>query len=249
LALACSITHARTTAPSQSELDTQWLSKPGWASRANGIAAANLYAARAGQSILKAGGSAVDVVVAAQTLLTLDEPQSSEIGGGAFLMHFDGYKTHAFDSRETAPAKVSSSLYLKGDDTPMGLFEATVGGLAVGVPSVIPMLFKVRQELGRLPWKRLLNPAIELAKGVSIVSPRMAALLVSDSYLIQDPVALAYFYDPMGLPWLRVQRLRNPELASVLNIIALRGPTGFMEGEVAEAIVFKVKLKMVGVHA
>ena len=229
------------TLPSQPELSSQWANKAGWAAKTYAIAAANPHAAKAGQDILKAGGSAIDAAVAAQMVLTLVEPQSSGIGGGAFLLHFDGNSTQAFDGRETAPAEVTPTLFLSADGRPMPLKSAAVGGRAVGVPGVLPMLYAAHKRHGKLAWNALFKPAIQLARKGFNVSPRMASLLASEKYLSLDPVARGYFFDAKGQPWPAGHLLRNPELAAILEEIARHGPSAFMQGAVAQAIVRKVR--------
>jgi gamma-glutamyltranspeptidase/glutathione hydrolase len=191
--------------------------------------------------MLRAGGSAVDAAIAVQMVLTLVEPQSSGIGGGAFLLHFDGATTQAFDGRETAPAGATPSLFLGLDGKPIQFMDAAVGGRAVGVPGTVSMLALAHQQHGRLPWSQLFAPAIQLATRGFSVSPRMAKLLASERHLQRDPVAAAYFYDPQGKPWLSGHVLRNPELAAVLNHIAEQGADALMTGELAQAMASKVQ--------
>ena len=227
--------------PTQPEGTSGWTAKPGWHTQTFAIAAANPLAARAGQQVLQAGGSAIDAAVAAQMVLALVEPQSSGIGGGAFLLHFDGKNTQAFDGRETAPARADGALFLQNDGKAMPRDEAIVGGRAVGTPGVVHMLYAAHQQHGKLPWKDLFKPAIALATHGFVVSPRMAALLANDRFLAQDPVAHAYFYDRKGQPWPAGHLLKNSELAYVLDQIADRGPAGLMEGPIGQAIVQKVR--------
>jgi gamma-glutamyltranspeptidase/glutathione hydrolase len=139
--------------------------QPGWSGQYFAIAAAHPLASDAGLEILQAGGSAVDAAIAAQMVLTLVEPQSSGIGGGAFLMHYDGREITAFDGRETAPAGVSETLFTRADGKPMAFREAVVGGRAVGVPGTVRMLEMAHAEYGRLPWSRLFAPAISARRG------------------------------------------------------------------------------------
>ena len=138
------------------------------------VAAANPHAARAGLEMLSAGGSAVDAAIAAQMVLTLVEPQSSGIGGGAFLLHWDavGSRIAAYDGRETAPAAARPDRFLRTDGSPMGLGEAIGSGRSVGVPGVLRMLELAHVRHGRLPWRRLFTPAIRLAEEGFPVSPR-----------------------------------------------------------------------------
>jgi gamma-glutamyltranspeptidase/glutathione hydrolase len=126
--------------PPQPEAASAITAKPGWATATYAVAAANPLATDAGRQVLQAGGSAVDAAIAVQMVLTLVEPQSSGIGGGAFLLHFDGKRTQAFDGRETAPAGATPNLFLGTDGKPMKFIDAVVGGRAVGVPGTVSML-------------------------------------------------------------------------------------------------------------
>jgi gamma-glutamyltranspeptidase/glutathione hydrolase len=238
--LLCCAVSARADTLAQPELPSALVAQPGASPRHFAVAAANPLAARAGHDILRAGGSAVDAAVAVQMVLTLVEPQSSGIGGGAFLLHFDGHHTQAYDGRETAPALATPGLFLGADGKPMPFREAVVGGRSVGVPGALSMLYLAHQEHGRLPWKALFAPAIRLARSGFAVSPRMATLLASEQALKTDPHALAYFYDAQGQPWPEGHVLRNPELAAVLQDIAQRGPNALLRGAVARALVKKV---------
>ncbi len=243
-ALLCLLAAANLQAHSdtlvQPELPSALIAQPGWTTRSYAVAAANPLATRAGQQILKAGGSAVDAAVAVQMVLTLVEPQSSGIGGGAFLLHFDGRHTQAYDGRETAPALATPDLFLDASGKPLALMEAVVGGRSVGVPGALSMLYQAHKAHGRLPWKALFVPAIDLARKGFAISPRMATLLAAEKALKTDPVALAYFFDAQGQPWPEGHVLRNPELAAVLQAIASQGPDALMRGAVARALVQKV---------
>ncbi len=227
--------------PAQPEAATGYTAKPGWATHTYAVAAANPLATDAGLQMLRAGGSAVDAAIAVQMVLALVEPQSSGLGGGAFLLHFDGHNTQAYDGRETAPARATPQLFLDAQGKPMPFMDAVVGGRAVGVPGAVAMLALAHQQHGRLPWAQLFAPAITLATQGFAVSPRMAALLAADPYLKKDPVAAAYFYDDKDQPWPAGHVLRNPELAAVLQRIATQGPSALLQGDVAHAIVAKVQ--------
>lgn len=227
--------------PVQPEGSSGLVEKPGWATRTFAVAAANPLATDAGLQILRAGGSAVDAAIAVQMVLTLVEPQSSGIGGGAFLLHFDGHRTQAFDGRETAPAGAGPALFLKPDGRPVAMDDAIVGGRSVGVPGTVRMLALAHQTHGRLPWSQLFAPAIRLATEGFQVSPRMATLLASEQHLQKDPVAAAYFFDAQGKPWPPGHILRNPELAAVLQRMAQEGPDALMTGDVARAITHAVQ--------
>ncbi len=238
---ACSAPPASPPTPPQPEATSGWTAKPGWATRTYAVAAANPLATQAGQHILQLGGSAVDAAIAVQMVLTLVEPQSSGIGGGAFLLHFDGHHTQAFDGRETAPAGATPTLFLKPDGKPLSFKDAVVGGRSVGAPGTVTMLALAHRQHGRLPWAQLFAPAIRLATEGFAISPRMATLLASEQALKKDPVAASYFYGPQGQPWPAGHVLRNPELAAVLQRIAAEGPDALMRGDIAHAIATKVQ--------
>jgi gamma-glutamyltranspeptidase/glutathione hydrolase len=244
LLTACAAsTSERQTAPLQPEAASGYTDKPGWATQHFAVAAAHPLASDAGYKILKAGGFAVDAAIAVQMVLSLVEPQSSGIGGGSFLLHHDSRRnlTEAFDGRETAPAAANENLFLKPDGKPVAFFDGVVGGLAVGVPGTVQMLEAAHHQHGKLPWAALLAPAIELAEQGFKVSQRLHSLLVSDVYLKKDPVAAAYFYDAAGQPWPVGHLLKNPELASVFKRIAAEGAKALMTGDIAQAIVDKVR--------
>ena len=217
------------------------VAKPGWSTQRFAVAAANPLATDAGYQVLKAGGSAVDAAVAVQMVLTLVEPQSSGIGGGAFLLHANGAAVEAYDGRETAPAAATENLFIKADGKPMAFMEAVVGGKSVGVPGTVRMLELAHKEHGKLPWSQLFQPAITLAENGFLVSPRLHTLLAVEKELIKDPVAAAYFYDASGKPWPVGHRLKNPALAQVLRGLAAHGSKALNEGPVAQAIVDKVR--------
>ena len=227
--------------PDQPEGSSGWNDKPGWATEKFAVAAANPLATDAGYQILKTGGSAVDAAIAVQMVLGLVEPQSSGIGGGAFLLHAAGDKVQAYDGRETAPAAATEQLFLKPDGKPMAFHDAVVGGRSVGTPGAVRMLELAHQEHGKLPWATLFEPAIQLAEQGFKLSPRLHSLLLKEKYLPQDPVARAYFYDKDGQPLPAGTVLKNPDYAQVLRAIARDGSKALHEGEVAQAIVDKVR--------
>ena len=199
-------------------------------------AAANPLAAEAGREMLREGGSAVDAAIAMQMVLTLVEPQSSGIGGGAFLLHFDGRRVQAYDGRETAPLAAEENLFMAGGK-PMAFHDAAVGGRSVGTPGVLRMLEAAHRQHGRLAWARLFEPAIRLADGGFPVSPRLHALLNDEKFLARDPAARAYFYDADGAPKAVGTVLRNPPLAATLRAIAGGGADAFYRGEIAAEVV------------
>ena len=211
--------------------------KPGWTYGRLAVAAANPLATDAGLQILRAGGSALDAAIAVQMVLTLVEPQSSGIGGGAFLLHFDGKRVQAFDGRETAPAAATETLFLDAQGKPLPFPDAVASGLSVGVPGAVRMLEQAHRQHGRLPWATLFEPAIALAEQGFAVSPRLHTLIRADAALKQSPTASRYFFLPDGSPLPVGHKLRNPELAQVLRAIARDGSKALHEGPIAQAIV------------
>ncbi|MFZ4287367.1 gamma-glutamyltransferase family protein [Variovorax sp. HJSM1_2] len=229
------------TVPITPEAASGYTEKPGWATKTYAVAAANPLATDAGRQILAAGGSAVDAAIAVQMVLSLVEPQSSGVAGGAFLLHYNGKTVEAFDGRETAPAAADEKLFLGTDGKPLPFIDAVVGGRSVGVPGAVRMLEMAHKQYGKLPWASLFQPAITLAEQGFKVSPRLNTLLNGEKNLIKDPVAAAYFYKPDGSAVDVGSVLRNPALADVLKLIASQGSKGLLEGEVAQAIVQKVQ--------
>ena len=205
------------------------------------VAAAHPLATQAGFEMLQAGGSAVDAAVAVQMVLGLVEPQSSGLGGGAFLLHSQGTRVQAFDGRERAPGAASEDLLLDAQGQPLPFYQAVVGGRAVGTPGVLHMLALAHRQHGRLPWARLFEPAIRWATDGFAIGPRLHAQLAADAYLRLDPTALAYFYQANGQPHPIGHVLRNPALAALLQRIAREGVSAFYQGEVAQAMVRKVQ--------
>ncbi len=201
------------------------------------VAAANPLAARAGLQVLREGGSAVDAAVAMQLVLTLVEPQSSGIGGGAFLLYWDGQHVQAYDGRETAPMAASEDQFIGPDSRPLRFRDAAASGLSVGVPGVLRMLEHVQRDHGRLKWAQLFEPAIELAQHGFRVSPRLHALLEEDPRLPDNPAARAYFYDAQGRALAVGTLLKNPALADTLRSLAAAGADAFYHGPIAADLV------------
>lgn len=222
------------------EAATGYAEKTGWPAQKYMVAAANPLAVDAGYQILRRGGSAIDAAIATQLVLTLVEPQSSGIGGGAFMVHYDGKQTQAFDGRETAPSRADEHLFERPDGTPMSRTEGVVGGRSVGAPGVLRMLELAHRQHGKLAWKDLFEPAIRLSEQGFAVSPRMHKMLAGESQLRKDPVALAYFYNKDGQPWPVGHILKNPLLAKTLREIAAGGADVFYNGRIARDIAAKV---------
>lgn len=205
------------------------------------VAAANPLASAAGQQMLRKGGSAIDAAIAMQAVLTLVEPQSSGIGGGAFILYWDGTRAQAYDGRETAPGGAQGDMFLKPDGTPMAFSEAQIGGRSVGVPGVLRALQMAHDQHGKLPWRELFEPAIKLARQGFAVSPRLHRLIAADKFIAQSPDLARYFLDTHGQPLAVGTVLSNPELADTLQAIADQGPAAFYQGAIAQAMVDKVQ--------
>jgi len=207
------------------------------------VAAANPLAVEAGIEILEAGGSAVDAAVAVQLVLGLVEPQSSGIGGGAFMLYFDAdsRKIKSFDGRETAPAEATPGLFLDETGDKMKFWDAVVGGRSVGVPGVPRMLETAHRRHGRLPWAQLFRPAIRLAEQGFAVSPRLSELIAGDKHLNRYPATNAYFHTEAGAPLPTGHILKNPEYAATLRALAEGGADAFYNGDIARDIVASVR--------
>ena len=207
------------------------------------VAAANPLAVEAGLKMLEKGGSAADAMIATQLVLNLVEPASSGIGGGAFLLYYDAKARtlRAYDGRETAPAGATPALFVKPDGKPMEFGEARVGGRSVGVPGTPRLLEVAHVRHGKLAWKTLFEPAIELAEKGFPASPRFVKLAGDDKGLADEPGPRAYFFDADGKPKPVGTTIRNPEFAATLRAIAAKGADAFYTGEIARDIVAAVR--------
>ena len=202
------------------------------------VVAAHPLAVDAGYAMLRKGGSAVDAAIAVQLVLNLVEPQSSGIGGGAFMLVHDAQRKRliAYDGRETAPAAAKPDRFLDREGRPLEFFDAVVGGRSVGVPGTVALLAAAHRRHGRLPWASLFAPAILLAQDGFPVSSRLHAALAADRYLVQ-PRARSYFYDAEGRPRAAGSRLTNPAFAATLRALAAKGAPAFYTGDIARDIV------------
>jgi gamma-glutamyltranspeptidase / glutathione hydrolase len=198
------------------------------------VAAAHPFAAQAGADVLKRGGSAMDAAVAVQMMLGLVEPESSGIGGGAFLLYWSESekKLRSYDGRETAPAAAKPDRFLN-DGKPMGFIEAAVGGRSVGVPGVLRMLELAHRRHGRLPWSELFDAAIRAADEGFTPTAKLRAALERESHLREDPAARRVYYSG--------ERVVNREYADTLRLIARGGAQVFYEGDVAKDLVLAVR--------
>jgi gamma-glutamyltranspeptidase/glutathione hydrolase len=211
--------------------------------RSAGVAAANPYAVDAGLEILAAGGSAVDAAVAVQAMLGLVEPQSSGIGGGAFLLSYDAAtrKITAFDGREAAPGSARPDLFLDESGTPLSYRDAVLSGRSTGVPGAIAMLGAAHARHGALPWERLLQPAIRAAEGGVAVPKRMARFVNGDFAQSQEPDVRALFSRADGSPLQAGDAFRNPGYAATLRHIAERGSRALLEPPLRDAIIARTQ--------
>ena len=207
------------------------------------VAAANPLAARAGMAVLERGGTAVDAAVAIQAMLGLVEPQSSGIGGGAFMLVYDA-KTKtviAYDGREAAPAGATPDMFLDPDGKPLPFSQAVVSGRATGVPGAVAMLALAQREHGKLPWSSLFGDAIILASEGFPMSPRMSKLVNSGAPQTSQPDFLAYLSEADGTLMEAGDLVRNPAYAATLTRLAAEGPSALYEGPIAQAIVARVQ--------
>ena len=222
----------------QPEAATAFQPRPAVASKGFMAVTANAYATEAAAEILQLGGNALDAAIAAQWVLNLVEPQSSGIGGGGFLLHWDA--THrrvtAWDGRETARRGASADFLRRADGSPAKFSEVVATGNAVGVPGLVAMLEAAHRHHGKLKWERLVRPAIRLADNGFVISPRLQRLLSEDPWLRGDPAARVLYYQDNGEARPVGHLLRNPELAATLRAIAAQGASALHHGAVADGI-------------
>jgi len=203
------------------------------------VSAADPRAAAAGAEMLRAGGNAADAAFATMLALTVVEPQSSGIGGGGFLVYHDeaADRLSSYDGRETAPHAATPAYFLGPDGRPRSHDDVIPGGLSVGVPGNIRLMETAHERHGRLPWARLFQPAIRLARDGFTITPRLFRMLSRYSGIgALSPGGRALFYGPDGQPKPAGTLVRNPELASFLEGIAARGPEHFYTGAAADAL-------------
>ena len=207
------------------------------------VSAAHPLAVQAGARVLEAGGSAADAMVAVQTVLGLVEPQSSGLGGGAFLVWYDAGtgELTTLDGRETAPMAATPRLFLDEEGQPLEFMEAVVGGLSVGTPGTPALLEAAHRRWGRANWSGLFDDAIRLAEDGFTVSPRLASLVAGEGDALQADAATTDYFFPGGQPVAAGATLRNPDYAETLRLLAAEGADGFYGGKVAEGIVAAVR--------
>jgi gamma-glutamyltranspeptidase/glutathione hydrolase len=206
------------------------------------VASANPLASAAGLKVLKAGGSAADAAVAVQAVLGLVEPQSSGLGGGAFMLYYDAKtkKTVVYDGRETAPAGATPDMFLGPDGKPLSHLTGILSGRSTGALGAIPALAEAQKEHGRLPWSALFGDAERLAKEGFLMSPRMANSATFFLKALKAPDVTAAFTRPDGQPYVAGDLFKNPAYARTIRRLANDGPRALLEGPIAAHIVAKV---------
>ncbi|MCB1969539.1 MAG: gamma-glutamyltransferase [Geminicoccaceae bacterium] len=236
---------AQSTAPAQPENTVSVEHKEAVTTSHYMVAAANPHAAKVGREVLAAGGNAVDAMVAVQFMLNLVEPQSSGIGGGAFMVYWDSEKDAltTYDGREKAPMAADGTYFLKEDGQPMNWWDAVIGGRSVGVPGTLKLLEKVHAAHGSIPWAVLLQPAIDLAEEGFEISPRLAASIAEaqERSLDKFPATKAYFFNEDGTPKAAGTILKNPEFAATLRLLQNEGSKPFYHGQIAQDIAAAVQ--------
>lgn len=209
------------------------------------VASANPLATEAGAQILRAGGTAVDAAVAVQAVLGLAEPQSSGLGGGAFMLHYEAAtgELTSFDGREVAPASATPDMFLLEDGTRMGFYDAVTSGKSVGVPGAVAMLAETHARYGKTPWADLFTEAERLATEGFPLSPRLHGLLGRMNRLPQTAAAKDLYYLEDGTPKPAGSLFKNPEYATTVRQIARQGADAFYTGTIAQQIVDAVNAK------
>ena len=209
------------------------------------VAAGDPRAVDAGLKILREGGNAVDAAIAVHAVLGLVEPQSSGLGGGAFMLYYERASGDitVFDGRETAPSGATPDMFMR-DGQPLGFVEAWQSGRSVGTPGQVALYKAAHDTVGVAEWQTLFDPAIDLAEAGFEVTPRLARFLANEGYrnayrLDDNPVTAAYFF-PDGEPLAAGDLRDNPKYAETLKSISVLGPSAFYTGELAEAIVAAV---------
>ncbi|HST36806.1 MAG TPA: gamma-glutamyltransferase, partial [Allosphingosinicella sp.] len=206
------------------------------------VTAANPLAVEAGMNVLRRGGSAVDAAIAVQAMLSLVEPQSSGIGGGAFMTYYDGAarRVTVYDGRETAPAGATPDMFVGENGAPLPFARAVLSGRATGVPGVVRMLHLAHVAHGRLPWNGLFGEAERTAREGFVVSPRLGRMIASNAPENSAPDVRAYFAEADGTLLDPGDTLRNPAYADFLRRLAAEGPAALYSGPTAGRIVARV---------
>jgi gamma-glutamyltranspeptidase/glutathione hydrolase len=207
------------------------------------VAAANPLAVEAGLNVLRAGGSAMDAAVAVQAVLGLVEPQSSGLGGGAYMIYYDGktHRTTSYDGREIAPAGATPDMFLGPDGKPMSHMAGILTGRSTGVPGAVAMLALAQKQHGKKRWSSLFVDAERLASDGFIVSPRLDRMIHSKAPQASEPDVVAYFTKPDGTKYVAGDRLKNPAYAAVVRRLASEGPGALYAGKLPAEIAARVQ--------
>lgn len=207
------------------------------------VTTANPYASEAARQILRKGGSALDAVIAAQLTLNVVEPQSSGIGGGAFMLYYDAKtrKVHVYDGRETAPAAAREERFLGEDGKPREFKDIVRGGMAVATPGLPMLMWQTHQLHGKLPWAQLFGPATQIAERGFPISERLYNVAKSVPYLSQFPETRALYFHEDGSLKRAGEILVNPGLAATFRSMAAHGVEDFYRGETAKKIIETVQ--------
>jgi gamma-glutamyltranspeptidase/glutathione hydrolase len=207
------------------------------------VAAAHPLAVGAGLDALRRGGTAVDAAIAVQMVLGVVEPQASGLGGGGFMLHYNGATgaITVYDGRETAPAGATPAMFLDRNGNPLRFREATVSGISVGVPGALAMLELAHKEQGKLAWNELFKPAIAIAREGFAVSPRLAAWIQRMPLLRNEPDIRATYFNADSSPKKVGDQVSNPALAETMQLIADQGVQAFYQGAIAAEMVERVR--------
>ena len=207
------------------------------------VAAANPLAVEAGARVLREGGTAADAMVAVQAVLGLVEPQSSGLGGGAFLVWYDAQSGEltTLDGRETAPAAATPLLFQDENGEPLKFFDAVVGGLSVGVPGTPKLMEEAHGRWGTLEWSSLFTEAESLARDGFTVSPRLAMLVADGAERLGRFESTASYFLPGGSPIAEGSTLVNEAYADSIATLAAEGAEPFYTGAIAQSIVDAVR--------
>jgi len=207
------------------------------------VAAANPLAVEAGVKVLRQGGSAIDAAVAVQAVLGLVEPQSSGLGGGAFMLYYDA-KTHrvtAYDGRETAPKGATPTMFRGENGKPLSYGEAVLSGNSTGSPGAIAMLALAHKEHGIRPWRDLFGTAERMAADGFVVSPRLGGFIAANAFPQSTaPDVVAYFTKPDGTKYKAGDVLKNPAYAATLRQLATQGASALYSGSIAADIAARI---------
>ena len=207
------------------------------------ISTSSEMASQVGKEILKKGGNAIDAAIAAQMVLNVVEPQSSGIGGGAFVLYYDNKtKTaHYFNGRETAPKDSNNKMFLDSQGKPRAFNDVVKGGLSVGTPGLLKVLKEVHNKYGKLSWEELFEPAIMIAKNGFPMDERIQVIAKNIAYLKDFKGFASLYLNEDGTPKEVGSIITNPALAETFTTISKNGIESFYSGKIAEDMVAAVK--------